>query len=338
VDSQGQVYIISATGAKATDEVIRELGPEGVLNFPPQPTGAAGSPLTVLVTNTGNESMALTREFIGGPNAGEFSIDPDTTTCMLTSGATLGIGQICGIGVIFTPHGAGTRTAKLVLLDNTVAGADSVILNGTGALSTPTAKIASPAAGQSFASGASIVFKASVAGVSGAPAPTGKVQFSVDGVSKGSPVALSSGVASTTLTGLKAGAHKLAFTYSGDANYHSAGPISESITVKAAAAATSRVTLAKVLGSDRSCSAAEFVVAVTARTAALPTGKVELLDGARVLASGTLTKGKATLKANLSGIRKAVLVARYTGDGRHLPANSAGLQVATSGSDPCKVK
>lgn len=79
-----------------------------------------------MVTNTGNAAMELTRVIIDGANPGDFSIDPDTTNCMLTSGSTLALGESCRIGILFAPKAAGARTANLVLLDNTLPGADTI--------------------------------------------------------------------------------------------------------------------------------------------------------------------------------------------------------------------
>jgi hypothetical protein len=317
--------------------VLRKIGQTGYLSFGSQAAGSAVPVQTVLVTNTGNSAMTLNSVAIKGANAGDFAVDP-STTCNLTAGATLASGRSCQIGILFTPKAPGVRTANLVLFDNTVLGADTVILTGTEVLSTPTLKIASPAAGASFASGSSVTFKVSITGVSGVPGPTGTVQFKVDGKNQGSAVSISAGVASTTLTGLAAGSHTLAASYSGDANYNTGTAVSESITIKAAAAAPTQVKLARATATAQSCSAAAFVVSVDSNSAALPTGKVELLDGAKVLAAGPLVNGEAKLKANLSTIGKSELVAHYFGDAHHLPGNSAELKVTTTKTAPCEVK
>jgi hypothetical protein len=334
VDSQGQVYILSNAPSAGPTQVLRKVGKSGMLGFGSQPDAQPTAAQTVLVTNTGNYEMTLTRAAITGANPGDFAIDPNTTTCDLTSGSTFI--QSCQIGIVFTPQAAGPRTANLVLLDNTVDGADTVTLNGTGTLSTPTLKIDSPTSGQSFASGASVTFKVSVTGVSGVPAPTGAVQFKVDGVDQGSPVAVSSAAASISLTTLKSGSHTLAATYSGDANYASAGPVSESITVKAASAAPTVVELTRASAASQSCGSAAFAVTVTSHAKAAPTGRVELLDGTKLLATGTLLDGKTTLEANLKGTGTLVLTAHYAGDRDHLPANSAELKVTASGAGACK--
>jgi Bacterial Ig-like domain (group 3) len=333
VDSQGQVYILSNAPVAGPTQVLRKVGQSGSLSFGSQANGSVSSTRTVFVTNTGNADMSLTRQVLNGADAGDFTIDNNTTTCNLGNGSTLASGESCQIGVIFTPKAGGARTANLVLLDNTVLGADTVDLSGVGVLSTPTVKIVSPTAGQTFAAGSSVPFKVSVAGASGVPAPTGSVQFKVDGANQGAAVPLSSGTASVVLSGLKAGSHTLAAAYSGDVNYSAQAAGSESITIKAAAA---KVTLDRVSGKAQSCASAAFDVAVTGGGSPKPTGKVELLDDAEVLASGMLVDGKAELRAKSLSESKTTLVAHYGGDEHYLPGNSAPLTLPAGGS--CQMK
>jgi hypothetical protein len=231
VNSQGTVYIISSA---SSGQVIRQVGPQGYLLFPNQAKGVASAPEPVTVSNTGNNTMTLTKAEIIGANKGDFTIDSATTTCILTQGTELSSGQTCRIGVIFTPGAVGARTATLTLLDNTVDGADSVTLTGTGILSTATFTITAPSKGASVLSGTAVPFSVSVTSSSGVQ-PTGTVQFKVDGTNHGSGVTLStSGTASTSVTGLTTGSHTLSATYSGNTNYAAASLISVSITVKAA--------------------------------------------------------------------------------------------------------
>ena len=230
VDSQGSVYIISSA---ANGQVIRKLGPNGYLNFGSQSKGTSSTSKSFLITNTGNSTMTLSSVVISGGNASDFRIDNTNTNCVLTAGAVLSAGQTCHISVIFTPSGTGVRQTTLRLNDNTVNGADSMILSGNGTLPVPTLKITSPTNGQSFTSGTAVTFSASVT-YTASPQPAGTVQFKVDGANYGSPVTLSStGTASTTVSGLTQTTHTLSVTYSGNASYAPAGPTSVSITVTA---------------------------------------------------------------------------------------------------------
>jgi len=246
VDSQGSVYIISSA---ASGQVIRKLGPNGYMSFGSQSKGTPSSSKAFVITNTGNSTMTLTSAQIVGGNAPDFKIDNTNTNCVLTPGAVLYAGQSCRISVIFTPAGTGNRQAALKLLANTVNGNDYMTLFGIGTLPVPTLKITSPTNGQSFKSGTSVTFSASVT-YTASPQPTGTVQFKVDGANLGSPVTLSStGTASTTVSGLTQTTHTLSVTYSGDANYAAAGPVSVSITVTAAIARPPIIVLKPMSGS-----------------------------------------------------------------------------------------
>lgn len=235
VDSQGQVYIIhsvSPTGGAA--QVVRKLGPNGFLLFGNRTKGGSGPARIISVANIGNAALTITNAVIGGANPGDFKIDPNTTSCMLSPGSTLNAGASCQIGLLTTPTAAGTRTATLVLLDNTVTNSNIVQLTVNSTLPTPTLAINSPAAGSSVQSGVAVKFAVSVTS-SSSPAPTGTVSFKVDGVADGGPVALSSGTASVNVTESVAGTHTLSATYNGDASYTPAGPVSESYSVTAPA-------------------------------------------------------------------------------------------------------
>jgi hypothetical protein len=341
VDSQGQVYIISSA---ASGQVIRKVGPNGFLYFATVTKGLHSATKVVTVTNTGNSTEVLTNFVKNGTNPGDFAIDPNTTTCNLTSGMTLASGASCNIGVIMTPTGVGVRVANLVFLDNTVNGMDTINLYGTGALATATVVINSPTPGQTFASGATVPFKVTVSGVSGLPAPTGTVQFKVDGTNYGAPVALSSGVASTNVTGLSSASHSLSALYLGDANYSSSTvAVSVTITVSAPppAAAPTSVTLVPTATRAQAifCSAPAYSVIVSSGISAVPTGNVQLLDGETILATGTLVNGKVMLSGNGLGRGTHNLIASYLGDPLHLPGNSAAMKavVSRSGCMPARM-
>ncbi|HEY6446321.1 MAG TPA: choice-of-anchor D domain-containing protein, partial [Acidobacteriaceae bacterium] len=133
VDSQGQVYIISGTGTTSGGaQVVRKLGVNGDVLFGSRQVGTPSAGHTITLTNTGNSTMTLTGTMFTGNYPGDFSVDPTTTTCVLTPGATLYAGQSCKIGFIFKPHATGTRAASFVMLNNTVTNSNTVLLSGTG--------------------------------------------------------------------------------------------------------------------------------------------------------------------------------------------------------------
>ena len=318
VDSQGDVYIISSA---ATNQVIRKVGSTGLLSFGNQSKGTTSTTRIVTVTNTGNATMQLTNSGISGTNAADFKINPLTTSCGLTAGATLNVGQTCTIGVTFTPSAVGARSATLTLVNNTVSGVNNVSLSGTGILPTPTFKITAPANGASFTSGTAVTFSASVTSTSGTQ-PTGKVQFKVDGANYGSAVTLSStGTASTSVTGLTTTTHTLSATYSGDSNYAAAGPISVSITITAAVKVSFLSPMAgQIFGSQTSVPLAAMV---TASSGPAPTGTVKFLVDANSAGSATLVSGKASVNVGLLPAGIHTVVAEYSGDKYHLAASAS---------------
>jgi hypothetical protein len=318
VDSQGDVYILSSA---ATGQVIRKVGSPGLLVFASQGKGSASAAQLVTVTNTGNSTMTLTNAVITGANPGDFKIDNTTTTCMLTSGASMYAGQTCRIGVIFTPAAVGARAATLTLLDNTINGADSVSLSGTGVLPAPSFKITSPANGASFTSGTAVTFSVSVTSSSG-PQPTGTVQFKVDGANYGSPVTVSStGTASTSVTGLTTTTHTLSATYSGDTNYAAAGPVSVSITVKAAA--TVKFTTPLTTQTMAAISSIVVKVTVTSKTAPAPTGKVTFSVDGKAVTATTIVSGTASANLGTLATGTHTLRAAYSGDKYHFASTTS---------------
>lgn len=320
VDSQGQVYIISLAATTGTAQVVRKLGPNGLLSFGGQLKGSTSAAHLVTVSNTGNNTLTLTNAVITGANASAFSIDPTTTSCILTAGATLDSGQSCKIGVIFKPAVGGSFSASLVLLDNTVTNSNTVLLSGTGTLPAPTFTITSPANGASFTSGTAVTFSVSVTSAS-SPQPTGTVQFNVDGAKLGSPVTLSSGKASASVTSLTTAKHTLSATYSGDSNYSPAGPISVSITV--IAAATVKFTAPSTTQVHMATTPVPLAVTVTSKSAPAPTGKVSFSVDGKSVATTALVSGKASANAGTLAVGIHTLKAAYSGDKYHLPSQTS---------------
>jgi len=324
VDSQGQVYIISSA---ATGQVVRKLGPNGIVEFGNQLKGSASIAHLVTVSNTGNSAMTLTNAAFTGPNAGDFSIDSTTTSCLLTAGATLYSGQSCKIGFFFKPSASGLRLANFVLLDNTVTNTNTIQLLGVGTLPVPTFSITSPANGTSVAAGTAITFAVSVTSTT-SPAPTGKVTMLLDGSSiSGSPATLNgSGAAALRVVTSVTGTHTVSASYSGDANYSPAGPITRTYTVTAAALKPAAVRLSSTPNPAKRCSPVTFSVEVAGVGAKKPTGKVELLRGSTVVATADLNNGAARLTTSSLAVGANLLSARYAGDATHGAATSAVLR------------
>jgi sugar lactone lactonase YvrE len=323
VDSQGQVYIASGSSSTSSAQVVRKVGPNGALTFASQLKGSASAAHTVTVANTGNDGLEGTTVAITGAAAGDFSMDPNTTSCNFGANSYYSSGQSCVVGVIFKPTAGGTRTANLVLLDNTVTNSNTVQLSGTGTLPAPTFTIAAPAAGATVTWGGTVKFSASVTSASGT-APTGSVTFSVDGKAFGSPVTLASGAASVNLTGLTVATHTLSAAYSGDANYATA-TASRTLIVRAAAV-KSKVALTAKANPAASGKPLEFVAMVEAGSKSEPRGEICLREGKKELARAALEDGKASINVPKLSAGTHMLTAVYGGDSEHKRAESPELK------------
>ncbi len=213
VDSQGQVYIISGAAATGTVQLVRKLGPNGRLAFASQKTATASPAKPVTVANTGNATLTLTKAVITGANAADFTIDPNTTSCILTAGATLFAGQSCKVGIVFKPAAVGARAANLVFLDNTVTNSNTVQLSGTGSATLTKTALTSPKNPASVCT--SLALSVAVTGTSGVK-PTGTVRLK-KGTSVLATTSLVNGTAKFSNLKLSVGVSVLAAKYEGDA-------------------------------------------------------------------------------------------------------------------------
>jgi Bacterial Ig-like domain (group 3) len=332
VDSKGQVYILSNAPTAGPTQVLRKIGVLGYWAFGGQLKGTTSAAKAVTVSNTGNDALVLSAAgFFNGPNPSVFAVDPSTTTCALTAGATLDAGRSCKIGFLFKPTVGGSLSANYVLQDNTVTGTNTIALSGVGTLPVPTFTITSPAASTSVTAGTAVTFSVSVTSTT-SPAPTGKVTMLLDGVAiGGSPATLnSSGVASLSVVTSATGTHTLSATYTGDANYGTAGPITRTYTVTAA----SVVKLASSLNPAKTCKAVAFSVFVTGSSGITPTGNVVLKKGSTVLATAHLNYGAARLSTSALSVGTNMLTATYEGDANNPAATSPEFKevVLTGGS------
>jgi hypothetical protein len=299
----------------------------------PQIRGTTGAARVLTVANTGNSPLILsTAVFLNGANSSDFAVDPLTTTCVMSAGATLAGGQSCKIGILFTPSATGARSASLYFQDNTVTGTNTVQLAGTGILPSPAMSITSPTNSSSLKAGTPFTLSVSVTSTA-SPQPTGTVTFFSNGTQVGSPVTLSSGAASTQVTEGAAGTYTMLATYNGDANY-AAKSVSESAVV---AAIKIPVTIAfdPVASPASTCGPMSFSVVVSSKSGGTPTGTVQLRSGASLLGSATLNNGAAALSSQGLVPGSYTFVASYGGDSSHEPAVSSPVSItvpATSGS------
>ena len=104
------------------------------LNFGSFTVGSSSSAQIVTISNGRAGSFALGSLAIGRANTRDFSL---ATTCALT----LAPAADCAINVVFTPSGAGARTAALFEAGNVAGGFLTVALSGSGRATAPAPSI-----------------------------------------------------------------------------------------------------------------------------------------------------------------------------------------------------
>ncbi len=115
-----QSISLSGTGVQA----FEDLAPI-TLAFGNQLVNTASLPQTATLTNTGNESLAITSISLTGKNANWFAA---ASTC----GASLASGSSCSITITFTPLANGNGSASLSVTDSAPGSPQTVSLSGTG--------------------------------------------------------------------------------------------------------------------------------------------------------------------------------------------------------------
>ena len=150
---------------------------------------------------------------------------------------------------------------------------------------------------------------------------TGTVTFKNGATQLGSPVALSSGIATYTTGGsdLPLGNNAITAVYSGDSNDN---PGTSSVLTQVVNQTITTVVLTSSLNPSISGDAVTFTAAVTPGTA---TGNVAFKDGSTTLGTGTLSSGTATYTTSALSTGSHSLTAVYAGDVNHYGCTSSTL-------------
>ena len=153
---------------------------------------------------------------------------------------------------------------------------------------------------------------------------TGTVQFNIDGVNVGAPVALASGVATYATSTLAVGSHPVVATYNGVLPY---GGSSGSLTQVVDQAPTT-TTLTSSLNPSLLGQSVTFTATVSPATA---TGTVQFnVDGANVGAAVALAAGVATFATTTLAAGDHPVIATYGGDASFLGSTSSTLTQTVS--------
>lgn len=124
--------VLGATANTVSATFTRGTGTSPAVSFGTNPlafgtvTVSSSSPLTEVITNSGNATLTISSKVIGGTNTGDFAIT--SSTC----GATLAAAATCNVVITFTPAFNGPRSATLVLTDNGGDSPQSLSLTGSG--------------------------------------------------------------------------------------------------------------------------------------------------------------------------------------------------------------
>jgi hypothetical protein len=158
----------------------------------------AASPATLTVTNmgTGTQDLNVT---LGGRDAEDFQITANTCSSLTPSSS-------CEVGVAFTPGSAGSKTARIELLDATVRGHHEVALSGSAPAAATSVYVTSSA--NPTPAGEPVTLTAHT------DATTGTVEFADEGGGLGTANVTGDGTASLTAM-LPAGSYWIRAYYLG---------------------------------------------------------------------------------------------------------------------------
>jgi N-acetylneuraminic acid mutarotase len=217
LDASGNLFFADGGGQR-----IRKvnIGITATLSFANTAVGSesADSPQSFELSNIGNTDLTLSIPSTGSnPSiAPGFSYDASSTCPQLSPSSSASIltsGASCTFAVDFIPAATGTNSGNFVLSDNSLNSASTQImpLNGTGENVGTTITLNSSLNPSIY--GQAVAITATVAPVTVTVAPTGTVQFSVDGTASQSPVNLSGGTATYTTSALNIGTHNITATF-----------------------------------------------------------------------------------------------------------------------------
>ncbi len=199
--------LVGNTGASRIEQFFNCYTTTLALNSTPNPCVTVGDPITFTATVTTAN---------GGPA-------PSGYVSFNENGSSLGTGAINASGVAtFTTSALsdGNHTLTAVLTNTyTHKGSQSSSYSQVVGKYTPTFTLG--ASSNPSAANSEVYFTATVTPPSGAPTPTGSVEFVHNGVSVAT-VALTDGAASWTNNTMSAGSHIITALYGGDSNFRSA--------------------------------------------------------------------------------------------------------------------
>ena len=126
----GSEQIVQLTGVGVPAGPIVNLQPSE-LQFGTLAVGSTSSVQSVQLSNTGSTGLNLTSIAVTGSNEADFGIaTTGANPCPMPNGTVVS-GTSCTIGVFFTPHTGGAKSASLSFTDDASGSPQSVSLSGT---------------------------------------------------------------------------------------------------------------------------------------------------------------------------------------------------------------
>src|SRR5439155_5539268 len=175
--------------------------------------------------------------------------------------------------------------------------------------------------------GQSVIFTATVSGLSSSGTPTGTVTFK-DGTTTLGVATLNSAaipVATFTTSALSAGSHAITAVYNGDTTF---APGTSGVVTQAVNQASTTTTLSPSINPSAAGQAVTFTAIVSAVSpgAGTPTGMVTFQDGTTTLGTGTLDAiGRATFQTSSLTQGSHTVTATYQGEANFLTSTSSAV-------------
>lgn len=203
--------------------------------------------------------------------------------------------------------------------DTNFLASSSAILTETVEHADSTAAVASSLNPSTY--GKSVKFTATVRSSTNVK-PTGTVTFKNGTATLGMGALKAGGTATFSTSSLSAGRHSIMAVYLGNADFLASTSEILTQTVKRTSSTT---TIASSLNPSASGQSVTFTAKVKADTTVKPTGAVTFKDGTRVLGTGSLAGGIATLKTAKLAEGNHSISASYAGDSQYLASESPVL-------------
>ena len=316
--SPAGTYPISVAGLSSNNYLIAfvsgtltvtkaTLGQNGLANITltslPNPSNYGQS---VTFTATVPSGVTGTVQFVDGSTVLGTAALTGTTATLTTSALAVGthpVTAVCSGDANYNPATSAVDT-QVVTQENTITVVSSSL--------NPSAFMQS------------VTFTATVAQTAGTNQPTGTVQFSVDGTAVGSPVTLSNGAATFTISTLAVGVHTITAVYTPDSGGFTGSSGSTGQRVGSVASSTTTLTVAPTTVMYGDTATLTAVVAPS-----FATGTVSFYEGSTLLGTASLDS-TATAVLPISTLNAGVhtIVAKYNGD-PGVPANTSNTAQLT---------